>query len=105
MPVRFRLENPELAHPLRQIELLVRRAGGRLWLVGGCVRDLILERQPQDLDLEVSGIPAGQLHTILAEHFPVQFVGRAFGVFKLDGLPIDVSLPLRRPLEIGRAHV
>lgn len=99
MPVRFRLESPALAHPLRQIEQLVRRAGGRLWLVGGCVRDLILERQPQDLDLEVSGIPAGQLHTILAEHFPVQFVGRAFGVFKLDGLPIDVSLPLRRPLE------
>ena len=26
-------------------------------------------------------------------------MGRAFGVFKLDGLPIDVSLPIRRPLE------
>ena len=91
MPVRFRIENPALAVPLRQIEHLVRRAGGRLWLVGGCVRDLILERQPRDLDLEVSGIPPGQLHAILTEHFSVQFVGRAFGVFKLDGLSIDVS--------------
>ncbi|MEK7336330.1 MAG: tRNA nucleotidyltransferase, partial [Nitrospirota bacterium] len=61
MPVRFRIEDPALAAPLRQIEQLVRRAGGRLWLVGGCVRDLILKRQPRDLDLEVSGIPPGQL--------------------------------------------
>ena len=76
---------------VRQIEQLVRRAGGRLWLVGGCVRDLIFERQPRDLDLEVSGISPGHLHAILTEHFSVQFVGRAFGVFKLDGLPIDVS--------------
>ncbi|MEQ1655508.1 MAG: hypothetical protein ABL960_07395, partial [Nitrospira sp.] len=99
MPVRFRIEDPTLAAPLRQIDQLVRRAGGRLWLVGGCVRDLILKRQPRDLDLEVSGIHPGQLHAILTEHFSVQFVGRAFGVFKLDGLPIDVSLPMRRPLD------
>ena len=99
MPVRFRIEDPALAAPLRQIDHLVRRAGGRLWLVGGCVRDLILDRQPRDLDLEVSGIPPGQLHAILIEHFSVQFVGRAFGVFKLNDLPIDVSLPLRRPLD------
>ena len=57
MPVRFRIEQPALAHPLRQIEQLVRRAGGRLWLVGGCVRDLMLERQPRDLDLEVLASP------------------------------------------------
>ncbi len=99
MPIRFRIEDPALVAPLRQIERLIRQAGGRLWLVGGCVRDLILERQPRDLDLEVSGIPAGQLHSLLTEHFSVQFVGRAFGVFTLSGLPIDISLPMRRPLD------
>jgi tRNA nucleotidyltransferase (CCA-adding enzyme) len=95
MPVRFRIENPALAGPLRQIEQLVRRAGGRTWLVGGCIRDLVLGRQPRDLDLEISGLPPGQLHALLTEHFSVQFVGKAFGVFKLQGLPVDISIPSR----------
>ncbi|MEP6936269.1 MAG: polynucleotide adenylyltransferase [Nitrospirota bacterium] len=95
MPVRFRIENPALAGPLRQIEQLIRHAGGRTWLVGGCLRDLVLGRQPQDLDLEISGLPPGQLHALLTEQFSVQFVGKAFGVFKLQGLPVDISIPSR----------
>ena len=95
MPVRFRIEAPALAGPLRQIEQLIRRAGGRTWLVGGCIRDLVLGRQPRDLDLEISGLPPGQLHALLGEHFSVQFVGKAFGVFKLQGLPVDISIPSR----------
>lgn len=95
MPVRFRIEDPALAGSLRHIEQLIRRAGGRMWLVGGCIRDLVLGRQPHDLDIEISGLPPGRLHTLLTEHFSVQFVGKAFGVFKLQGLPIDISIPSR----------
>jgi len=95
VPVRFRIEDPALAGPLRQIEQLIRRVGGRTWLVGGCLRDLVLGRQPRDLDLEISGLPPGQLHALLTEHFSVQFTGKAFGVFKLQGLPVDISIPSR----------
>lgn len=95
MPVRFCIEDPALAGSLRQIEQLIRRAGGRTWLVGGCVRDLVLGRQPHDLDLEIFGLPPGQLHALLTAHFSVQFVGKAFSVFKLQDLPIDISIPSR----------
>ncbi len=95
MPVRLRIEDPTLAGALRTIEQLVRRAGGRTWLVGGSVRDLLLSRQPRDLDLEVTGLPPGQVHALLTEHFSVQFVGKMFAVFKLQGLPVDVSIPSR----------
>jgi tRNA nucleotidyltransferase (CCA-adding enzyme) len=95
MPVRFRIEDPALAGPLRQIEQLIRRAGGRTWLVGGCVRDLVLGRQPRELNLEISGLPPGQLHVLLTEHYSVQFVGKAFGLFKLQGQPVDISVPSR----------
>jgi len=95
VPVRFRIEDPALAGSLRHIEQLIRHAGGRMWLVGGCIRDLVLGRQPHDLDIEISGLPPGRLHTLLTEHFSVQFVGKAFGVFKLQGLPIDISIPSR----------
>ncbi|MDH4085874.1 MAG: HD domain-containing protein [Nitrospira sp.] len=95
MPARFRIEDPTLAGALRRIEQLVRRAGGRTWLVGGSVRDLVLGQQPRDLDLEVTGVPPGQVHALLTEHFSVQFVGKAFAVFKLQGLPVDLSIPSR----------
>lgn len=95
MPARFRIEDSTLSGPLRKIEQLVRRNGGRTWLVGGCIRDLVLGRQPRDLDLEVAGLPPGQLHALLSEQFSVQFVGKAFAVFKLQGLPIDISIPSR----------
>jgi tRNA nucleotidyltransferase (CCA-adding enzyme) len=95
VPVRFRIEDPALGGPLRRIEQSIRRAGGRTWLVGGCIRDLVLGRQPRDLDLEISGVSPGQLHALLGEHFSVQFVGKAFGVFKLQGLPVDISIPSR----------
>ncbi|MBD0316203.1 MAG: HD domain-containing protein [Nitrospiraceae bacterium] len=74
----------------------MRRAGGRTWLVGGTVRDLVLGRQPRDLDIEVLGIPLGPLHALLERHFRVQFVGKAYGVFKLQDFPVDVSIPTRR---------
>lgn len=96
MPVRFHIEDAALAATLRQVETVVRKAGGRLWLVGGCLRDLALGQQPRDLDLEIHGIPPGRVHRLLTEHFTVQFVGKTFGVFKLAGLPIDIALPTRR---------
>lgn len=96
MPTRFRLEDPHLREVLHRIEHTIRRGGGRVWLVGGCVRDLALGRQPRDLDIEVVGLSPGQVHALLAEQFSIQFVGKVFQVFKLQGLPIDLSIPSRR---------
>lgn len=96
MPTRFRLEDPNLREILRRVEQTIRRGGGRVWLAGGSVRDLALGRQPRDLDIEVVGLPPGQVHALLAEQFSVQFVGKAFEVFKLQGLPVDLSIPSRR---------
>jgi tRNA nucleotidyltransferase (CCA-adding enzyme) len=95
VPTRLRLADPALRDVLRRIEHSLRRAGGRVWLVGGCVRDLVLGRQPKDLDIEVVGLQPGQVHALLTEHFSVQFVGKAFAVFKLHGLPVDLSIPSR----------
>lgn len=99
MPTRFRLEDFALREVLHRVEHTIRRGGGRVWLVGGSVRDLVLGRQPRDLDLEVVGLPPGQVHALLTEHFSVQFVGKAFEVFKLQGLPVDVSIPSRIVLD------
>lgn len=96
MPVRFHIAEPSRAGVLRRIVRLVRQAGGRAWLVGGSVRDLVLGQQPQDLDIEVFGLAPGTLHALLAEEFSVQFVGKAFGIFKLQGQSVDISVPVCR---------
>ena len=61
-----------------------RRAAGR-YLVGGAVRDALLELPLEDWDVEVFGLPAERLEPVLAAHGRVDAVGQAFRVFKLAG--------------------
>jgi tRNA nucleotidyltransferase (CCA-adding enzyme) len=80
----------------------VRDAGGRALLVGGCVRDLLMQLEPTDWDLEVYGVEPLKLRALLDEFGPVNVVGEAFTVYKL-GPDLDVSLP-RRERKSGRGH-
>jgi tRNA nucleotidyltransferase (CCA-adding enzyme) len=79
----------------------VREAGGRALLVGGCVRDELLGLAPKDLDVEVFGLAADRLRTLLEQFGRVDTVGESFAVYKIGH--IDVSLP-RRESKTGRGH-
>src|SRR3989442_4364433 len=80
----------------------VRDAGGRVLLVGGCVRDLLMNTQPKDWDVEVYGVEPANLRSLLDQFGPVNVVGEAFTVYKL-GPDLDVSLP-RRERKSGLGH-
>jgi tRNA nucleotidyltransferase (CCA-adding enzyme) len=88
---------------VRSIARAVAARGGRAWLVGGCVRDVLLGVGRKDFDLEVFGVAPAELRELLAREHEVVDVGRAFGVLKLKGLPIDVALP-RRETKVARGH-
>jgi len=80
--------------------------GVRAYLVGGCVRDLILGITPKDFDIEVFGISIDELEELLTPHGKVSTVGKSFGVVKLttsDGEDFDFSLP-RRDSKCGVGH-
>ena len=79
----------------------VRDAGGRALIVGGWVRDDLLGVASKDVDLEVYGLPAGELRAVLSGLGPVNSVGASFAVFKLG--PLDVALP-RTESKAGRGH-
>lgn len=79
----------------------VRDLGGRALVVGGWVRDELFGLDPKDLDLEVFGVPADRLRSLLERHGRVDTVGESFTVYKIGG--IDVSLP-RRESKTGRGH-
>ncbi len=96
---------PSAASSPLDVALAVARAaqarGGRAVVVGGFVRDRLLGRASKDLDLEVFGVPQGDMLALLGAIGRVEPVGRAFPVYKLG--PIDVALP-RRESKSGRGH-
>jgi tRNA nucleotidyltransferase (CCA-adding enzyme) len=79
----------------------VREVGGRALIVGGWVRDRLMGRDSKDLDIEVFGLDADRLRSLLESFGRVEAVGESFQVYKVAG--IDVSLP-RRESKSGRGH-
>ena len=84
-----------------EIARAVRNAGGRALIVGGWVRDRLLEIDSKDVDLEVYGIAAEPLRRLLEDLGRVNTVGESFTVYKVGA--IDVALP-RRESKVGRGH-
>lgn len=92
-----------LPSPIPILAADLRAAGGRAVLVGGSVRDALLGLESKDFDLEVFGLPAEAVEKCLQRRAKLDLVGRAFGVYKVKGLPLDVSLP-RRESKQGQGH-
>lgn len=89
----------DIAH---EIEL----QGGRAFLVGGSVRDMLLGKKPtKDLDIEVYGLQPEEIQQTVEQYGKVAEVGKSFGVLKYyDGnLEIDFSLP-RKDSKVGKGH-
>jgi tRNA nucleotidyltransferase (CCA-adding enzyme) len=78
----------------------------RAYLVGGCVRDWLLDRPNKDYDVEVFGIDYADLARALAPWGRTDLVGRSFGVVKLTtpaGETYDFSIP-RRDSKVASGH-
>ena len=79
----------------------VQARNGRALVVGGWVRDRLLGRESKDLDMEVFGVPAGDLPELLEPFGKVEPIGQSFPVYKIGS--IDIGLP-RRESKSGRGH-
>jgi tRNA nucleotidyltransferase (CCA-adding enzyme) len=93
---------PEVPEKVIALARAFNDAGGRALLVGGCVRDTIMGKQPKDWDLEVYNLAPDRLRAVLDQFGPVNAVGESFTVYKL-GRYLDVSIP-RRERKSGRGH-
>ncbi len=89
--------------PVRRVVELLLAAGGKPYMVGGCVRDALLRAPVVDIDIEVYGLGSRQIEAALRKEFGIITVGAAFGVTKLKDFPVDVSVP-RRENRTGVKH-
>ena len=86
-------------------------AKGRIFEVGGVVRDRMLFDKPpaKDRDYLVTGIPFRELSSILRRYGKVDLVGQSFGVIKFTQFSkgkqhtFDIALP-RREYSTGTGH-
>ncbi len=108
----------KVAGVVKEICEAVKQEGGRAFLVGGLVRDLLIarlagnelpEEATRDFDLEVYCLEADRLKALLCNFGRVNEVGESFSVYKLsfgrgrERIEVDVSLP-RSESKVGRGH-
>lgn len=74
----------------------LRKEGGKVYVVGGAVRDALLQKEPKDIDLMVTGLPADVVDQTLSK-LPgrMDITGRDFGVFRYNhnGHEVEIALP------------
>ncbi len=86
-----------------KLATIFKQKGGGLLLVGGSVRDLILNQSPNELDFEARGTNLEEIKVWLAKDFKCDEVGKAFGVLRIKGQPIEIALP-RTETKSGTGH-
>ncbi|MBR4073907.1 MAG: tRNA nucleotidyltransferase, partial [Firmicutes bacterium] len=87
----------------RQIAERATSLGGRVYFVGGHVRDHLLQKENKDIDIEVHGITPAQLEAILDELGERLSIGESFGIYGLRGYSLDIAMPRKEELR-GRGH-
>ena len=89
----------------RRISELVGREGGTAYIVGGWVRDALLDREEvsPDMDVEVFGIEPENLVRLLTENFRCDLYGKSFQIIGLRDHGVDVAIP-RRERKVGAGH-
>jgi len=90
------------------INTLMKDNNADIYLVGGVVRDLILNKPNKDIDLVVRKVSIDDLISILEKFGKVDVVGKSFGVIKFidnDGIDYDIALPRKdKPTGEGGYH-
>ena len=83
-------------------------AGGKIYQVGGAVRDEMLGKVSKDLDILVVGVELKVLTRILAKFGKTNQVGKSFGIIKFipkgSDEQIDISVPRIDTKSTGKGH-
>lgn len=89
--------------PIIKIAEEVRKADGQALIVGGAVRDSLIDVEAAEIDMEIRGLEPASLRTLLSKSHGLDEYGKSFGILKLKGLPIEIALP-RTETKVASGH-
>jgi tRNA nucleotidyltransferase (CCA-adding enzyme) len=80
-------------------------AGGQVYVVGGAVRDAVLDNPVKDVDLMCAGLTGDEIEAALAPIGKLNFTGKDFGVYRLrvGQDEVEIALP-RTERSTGAGH-
>ncbi|WJX47889.1 hypothetical protein P8452_34528 [Trifolium repens] len=81
--------NSMIANPVQKVLNMLKKKGYYVYLVGGCVRDLILMQTPKDFDI----ITSADLREVMRTFAWCEIVGKRFPIchVHMDGIIVEVS--------------
>lgn len=83
---------------IKEIAEKIDKAGGRLYLVGGAIRDTLLNRQVLDEDYSVTGLTQEEFKSLFPDAISR---GKAFQVFDLEKKEFAIA---RKEIKQGKGH-
>ena len=99
-----------VSHALKpEVKSAIKTAGGKIYQIGGAVRDEMLGKISKDLDLLVVGLELDELSKLISKFGRVDAVGKSFGILKFlpfgqKGEPLDISVPRVDVQSTGGGH-
>ena len=77
---------------IKELSDIFKENGKKLYIVGGWVRDHVMGRKPEDIDLTTDSLPDETLE-FLGDKYSVDLVGKAFGVIilKVGGEDVEIA--------------
>jgi len=92
----------------QKVAAAVKAAGGKIYQIGGAVRDELLGKISKDLDILVVGLEMSTLASTLEEYGKTNMVGKSFGIIKFvpegETEEIDISVPRVDEKSTGKGH-
>ena len=92
----------------QKVIIAVKAAGGKIFQIGGAVRDEIVGKISKDLDILVVGLEMSTLASTLDEFGKTNMVGKSFGIIKFvpegETEEIDISVPRVDEKSTGKGH-
>ena len=98
--------NVKIPKTVQELVSKIVDAGGEVFLVGGAVRDAIVNgvnTTPEDIDLEIYGIDEPTLMKVINSKAPIGKSHEIYLYTTKDGVKVDLSFP-RREIKIGSGH-
>lgn len=87
----------------KEISLKINNLGGKVYFVGGYVRDKLLGIPNKDIDIEIHGLAIDKVEEVLDEVGERISFGESFGIYNIKGYSLDIALP-RKEKKTGEKH-